>query len=372
MDPRNAVLADVLVNYSCAVKKGEKLLVETSGFEPLELVENIIRVATKKGAHVYYDMHHDRLTRAFLLAANEDQIKAQKKYPIHRMKDMDCYIGIRGGDNIAEMSDVPSQKTALYAKHYRQPVHLRVRVPKTRWVVLRYPNNSMAQSANLPLGPFTDFYFDVCTMDYRKMSKATNPLVRLMNRTNKVHITGPKTDLRFSIKGIPAVKCDGKLNIPDGECFTAPVRDSVEGTVLFNAGSLLDGTVFGNIHLTFAKGKVIKADAGPNTKKLNEILGRDPGARYVGEFAFGFNPFVTTPMLDILFDEKIAGSFHMALGNAYDEAPNGNKSSLHWDLVCIQTPKMGGGEIWFDGKLIRKNGTFVPSALKGLNPAKLK
>lgn len=372
MDPRNAALADVLVNYSCAVKKGEKLLVEANGFEPLELVEQIIKVATKKGAHVYYDLHHDRLTRAFLLEAGEEQIKAQKKYPLYRMKDMDCYIGVRGGDNIAELSDVPSKKTGWYANHYRKPVHLGVRVPKTRWVVLRYPNNSMAQSAKMPLEGFAKFYYDVCTMDYRKMSKATDPLVKLMNKTDQVHIKGPGTDLSFSIKDIGSVKCDGKMNIPDGECFTAPVRDSVEGTVRFNAGSLQNGIVFGDIGLTFAKGKVVEADAGANTKALNEILDRDKGARYVGEFALGFNPFITTPMLDILFDEKIAGSFHMALGNAYDETPNGNKSSLHWDLVCIQTPKKGGGEIWFDGKLIRKDGKFVPASLKGLNPDRLK
>ncbi len=372
MDPRISKLADVLVNYSCGVKKGDKLLVEVNGFEPLWLIEQIIRTATKKGAHVYYELRHDTLTRAFLQTAKEDQIKAQTKYPLYQMKDMDCYIGIRAGANIAEMSDVPSQKTQWYARHYRKPIHMDVRVPKTRWVVLRYPNNAMAQSANMPLAPFEDFYFDVCTMDYAKMSKAMNPLKRLMDRTKRVEIKGPGTDLRFSIEGMHSVKCDGKLNIPDGECFTAPVLDSVEGTVRFNAGSLLDGIVFGDILLTFEKGKIVKAESGPNTKKLNSILDRDRGARYVGEFALGFNPFITTPMLDILFDEKIAGSFHMAMGNAYDETDNGNKSSLHWDMVCIQTPKMGGGEIWFDGKLIRKDGTFVPQTLQGLNPKNLK
>ena len=362
----------MLVNYSCGVKKGDKLLIQISGFEPLDLGAELVRVATKKGAFVFCDFRHDTVHRAFLKTADEDQIKAQKKYALYQMKDMDCFIGIRAAANIAELSDVPSEKSMLYAKHYGIPVHMKVRVPNTRWVVLRYPNNAMAQSAKMPLSAFADFYYDVCTMDYLKMSRATNPLVRLMDKTDRVEIKAPGTDLRFSIKGLKSVKCDGKLNIPDGECFTAPVRDSVEGTVRFNAGSLLEGVMYNDIDLEFKKGKVVKATSGPNTMKMNAVLDRDGGSRHVGEFALGFNPFITTPMHDILFDEKIAGSFHMALGNAYDECNNGNKSSLHWDLVQIQTPKMGGGEIWFDGKLIRKNGKFIPKSLQDLNPENLK
>ncbi len=372
MDPRIHQLADVLVNYSCGVKKGEKLLVEVNGFEPLGLVEQIIRIATKKGAHVFYAFNHDTLTRALLQTAVEDQLKAQAKYALYQMKDMDCYIGIRAAANISEMADVASQKSMWYAEHYRKPVHLEVRVPDTRWVVLRYPNNAMAQSAHMPLGPFEDFYYDVCTMDYAKMSRAMTPLKKLVDRTDRVQLKGPGTDLTFSIKGLEGIKCDGKLNIPDGELFTAPILDSVNGTVRFNAGSLQDGIVYGDINLVFEKGVIVKAESGANTKKLNDVLNRDEGARRVGEFALGFNPYIEKPMLDILFDEKIAGSFHMAMGNAYKETDNGNKSSLHWDMVCIQTPKMGGGEIWFDGKLIRKDGQFVPTALQGLNPENLK
>jgi len=372
VDPRTTRLADLLVNYSTGVKKGENLLLEVSGFEPLDLMTEIVRIATRKGANIFYEIRHDAILRTFLRHAREEQIKAQKKHPLAQMKDMDCYIGIRATPNIAEMSDVPSQKTQWYARHVRRPVHLLERVPHTRWVVLRYPNHSMAQAAHMPLAPFEDFYYNVCTMDYPKMSRAIRPLKRLMDRADRVEIKAPGTELSFSIKGLQSVPCDGKLNIPDGECFTAPVRDSVEGTVRFNAGSLLEGNAFGAIDLVFRKGKVVEAKAGPQTKKLNEILDRDAGARYVGEFAFGFNPYIETPMLDILFDEKIAGSFHMALGNAYDECDNGNKSSLHWDLVQIQTPKHGGGEIWLDGKLIRKNGKFVPNALQGLNPENLK
>lgn len=371
MDPRITKLADLLVNYSCEVKKGERLLVEMIGFDPFDLGHEVTRIATKKGAHVFVNIRHDRLQRRFLLDASEEQIKAQAKYDLYRMKEMDCYIGIRGSSNTMELGDVPSSKQKLWTKHYVTPVHFKTRVPKTRWVVLRYPNEAMAQNAHKALHAFEDFFFDVCTLDYRKMSKAMDPLKKLMDSTDRVEIKAPKTDLAFSIQGLQAIKCDGKLNIPDGECYTAPVKKSINGTICFNAAALYEGTVFDEINLRFVNGKVAEADAGAQTKKLREILDTDAGSRFVGEFALGFNPHVTEPMLDALFDEKIAGSLHMALGNAYDDCDNGNRSSIHWDIVHIQRPERGGGEIYFDGKLIRKNGLFVPKELQGLNPDRL-
>jgi aminopeptidase len=372
VDPRNTKLAKLLVDYSCEVKKGEKLLIESNGFDALDLVHEITHVAVTKGAHVYHNFRHDRLNRRFLLDADEEQIKAHAKYDLFRMKDMDCFIGIRGSGNTMEMSDVPSGQMKLFGKHYATPVHFKVRVPKTRWVVLRYPNDSMAQNAHKPLQVFEDFYFDVCTLDYGKMSKAMDPLKAMMDATDKVAIKAPGTDLTFSIAGLKAIKCDGKLNIPDGECYTAPVKTSINGTIRFNTPALNEGVVFDEIKLTFKNGKVVEADAGGQTGKLEEVLNRDAGSRYVGEFALGFNPYVTDAMLDALFDEKIAGSLHMALGNSYDDCFNGNRSAIHWDLVHIQRPEKGGGEIWFDGKLVRKDGLFVPKELQGLNPNKLK
>ncbi|MFB3907477.1 MAG: aminopeptidase [Candidatus Eisenbacteria bacterium] len=372
MDPRNRKLAELLVQYSCGVQKGEKLLVESVGFDALDLVHEIVSEATRLGAHVYTNFRSDTLTRRFLHDAGEEQIRAQAKYDLHRMKEMDCFIGIRASANTMEMSDVPSEKNGLWSKHYVQPVHMKTRVPKTRWVVLRYPNNAMAQNAKKPLHVFEDFYFDVCTLDYAKMSKAMDPLKALMDATDRVEIKGPKTDLKFSIRGLSSIKCDGKLNIPDGELYTAPVRDSIDGTICFNTPALFEGVVFDEIQLRFKNGKVVEADAGANTGRLNAILDRDRGARYVGEFSLGFNPYVTEAMLDALFDEKIAGSLHMALGNAYDDCFNGNRSQIHWDLVHIQRPEKGGGEIHFDGKLLRKDGLFVPKELKGLNPDRLK
>jgi aminopeptidase len=287
------------------------------------------------------------------------------------MDEMDCYIGIRGTDNATELSDVPSEKMGIYEKYYVTPVHHEIRIKKTKWVVLRYPNYSMAQLANTSLENFEDFYFNVCNLDYSKMKNAMESLVKYMERTDKVRIMGPGTDLTFSIKGIPVIPCAGECNIPDGEVYTAPVRDSINGTLSYNTPAVFQGFTYENIKLTFKDGKIIEATAN-DTERINKVFDTDEGARYVGEFAIGVNPYVLKPMKDTLFDEKIMGSFHFTPGNSYDEAPNGNKSAIHWDLVCIQTPEYGGGEIYFDDVLIRKDGHFVIPELNCLNPENLK
>jgi aminopeptidase len=289
---------------------------------------------------------------------------------LHRMQEVQAYIGIRGSHNISEFFDVPVSQMKLYQKHWWQPVHIEQRVTGTRWVVLRWPTASMAQQASMSTEAFEEFYFNVCTLDYSGMAKACEPLVDRMLRADRVRIVGPGTELNFSIRGIPVIPCFGQRNIPDGECFTCPVLDSVEGTIAFNAPTIYAGTAFENIRLTFQAGKITEASSS-NTERLNQILDSDEGARYIGEWSLGFNPYVLAPMRDILFDEKIAGSFHLTPGNAYDVADNGNRSEVHWDMVTIQRAEWGGGEIWFDGELIRKDGLFVPQELAGLNPEAL-
>jgi aminopeptidase len=285
------------------------------------------------------------------------------------MKGMQAFIAVRAGNNTAELADVPAERLNLYSRKLR-PVQDH-RVNKTKWVVLRYPNYSMAQLANTSLEAFEDFYFDVCTLDYAKMSRCMDPLIELMNKTDRVHIKGPGTDLTFSIKGIPSIKCDGERNIPDGEIYTAPVRESVNGVISYNTPSEEQGFTYENITFEVKGGKIIKASANDN-KRVNELLDTDEGARYFGEFAFGVNPYILKPMKDTLFDEKISGSFHLTPGSSYEDAGNGNKSSIHWDIVMIQRPEYGGGEIWFDEVLIRKDGLFVIPELESLNPDNLK
>jgi len=363
-DARIDALARQLVRYSTSLKKGEKVLIDLFDV-PDSIGLALIREARAKGAFPFIRIHQSRLTREMLSGAEDTQYSTLTKHLLAEMKDMDAYIAIRGGYNIAETSDVPAERMKLAMK-YMRPV-LDHRVKKTKWCVLRWPGPSMAQQAGMSTEAFEDFYFKVCLLDYKALGPAMNALKKLMDKTDKVHIKGPGTDLHFSIKDIPAIVCGGNYNIPDGEVFSAPVRDSVEGVIQYNAPTIYQGIPFDAIRLEFSKGKIIKADAGAKTKQLNKILDSDDGARYVGEFALGFHPVIREPMRDILFDEKIAGSFHFTPGQAYDDADNGNRSQVHWDMVCIQRPDYGGGEIWFDGKLIRKNGKFLVKALEKLN-----
>jgi aminopeptidase len=370
-DPRDEKLARTLIRYSTRTRPGDLVFIECRGLDTLRLGAACAREAVRAGAAPYVQVTDYEILRAFLNEADEEVIKRSARFEMKQMKDTTVYIAIRGLDNSFELSDVPRKQLDLYNKHIVGPVHLKQRVKHTRWCVLRYPNSSMAQMAQTSTSAFGDFYYKTCLVDYARMAKAAKPLKELMDRTDAVHIKGPGTDLEFSIKGIPAIPCCGNMNIPDGECFTAPVRTSVSGVVRFNTPTLWEGSPYENVCLRFKDGKVIEATAvnPAQTKKLNQVLDSDRGARFVGEFALGFHPHILQPMRDTLFDEKIAGSFHMAMGDSYDEAPNGNKSAVHWDMVCIQRPDFGGGEIHFDGKLIRRNGEFVTRELRGLNRA---
>ncbi|MEM7698190.1 MAG: aminopeptidase [Verrucomicrobiota bacterium] len=362
-DPRIDELARQLVRYSTAVKRGEKVLIEL--FDVPEAVGvALIREVRAVRAIPFINIHQARVTRELARGATEDQYGTIAKHAMQQMKSMDCYIAIRGSHNVNELSDVDPKRMQMLSTKMR-PV-LNERVNKTRWCVLRWPHPSMAQSAGMSTEAFEDFYFKVCLLDYKSLSRGMNALGRLMSDAKDVHITGPGTDLRFSIEGMPGIPCGGTHNIPDGECFTAPVKTSVEGQISYNAPSIYQGIAFDNVRLEFKQGKIIKATAN-NTTAINKIFDTDGGSRYIGEFAIGFHPEIKEPMRDILFDEKIAGSFHFTPGQAYEVADNGNRSSVHWDLVNIQRPDYGGGEIWFDGKLIRKNGQFIPKSLHILN-----
>jgi len=364
IDPRYTQLASGLTGFSTSLAKGERVLIDA--FEiPDAMVIALIRAVRARGAHPYVQIHRARVTRELSAGAEEAQFSVHADVELARMQRMDAYIAIRGSDNIFESSDVPASKVQLVSR-LMKPV-LDHRVGRTKWVVLRWPSSAMAQQAGMSTEAFEDFYFKVCTLDYARMTPGMKALSDLMRRTDRVHIKGPGTDLRFSIKGIGAQPCGGLRNIPDGEVFTCPVKDSVEGYVQYNAPTVYLGTSFDNIRLAFRGGRIVEATSS-NTRRLNEILDSDAGARFIGEFAIGFNPHIREPMRDILFDEKIAGSFHFTPGQAYDNPGNGNKSQVHWDMVCIQRPEYGGGEIWFDGKLIRKDGLFVPKSLHKLNP----
>jgi aminopeptidase len=362
-DARFDKLAKLLVEYSIRLKRNEAVLIEAFDI-PAEMTVALIRAVRKAGGVPFAQTYQTRVNRALALEVSDRQLNLVASHELARMKKMNAYIAVRGSHNITELADVPPAKMKLIGRKMR-PVQDQ-RVKKTKWVVLRWPTPSMAQLAGMSTEAFEDFYFDVCTLDYRKLLPGMKALKHLMEKTDRVAINGPGTDLHFSVKGIPAVMCGGDRNIPDGEVFSCPVKDSVEGHVTFNAPSIYQGIAFDGIRLEFKNGKIIEATSN-ETKKLNKILDSDAGARYIGEFSLGFNPRVLQPMRDILFDEKIAGSFHFTPGQAYEEADNGNRSQVHWDMVSIQRPDYGGGEIYFDGKLIRKDGEFLPKQLRPLN-----
>lgn len=368
-DERQKLLAKNLVNFSCRCKKGDKFWIDAFGIDS-NFVSALVDEVYKAGGIPFVFLHDKRIERCILRNAGDEQLKYMAAHDAKMMSEMQAYIGVRGGANSFELSDLPSDRMQAYSSLYSHPVHHEQRVAKTKWVVLRYPTESMAQLAGMSTEAFEDFYYDVCCLDYAKMDKAMDPLVKLMNKTDKVHIVAKDTDISFSIKNIGAVKCSGHMNIPDGEVYTAPVRDSVNGVIHYNVPSIENSFKYENVRLVFKNGKIVEATAN-NSKGANAIFDTDEGARYVGEFALGVNPFIKEAIGDILFDEKISGSIHFTPGASYDDAFNGNSSAVHWDLVQVQTEEFGGGEIYFDDVLVRKNGRFVLPELEGLNPENL-
>lgn len=366
-DPRIARLAEVLVDHSCQLKRGEFVLIEAFDLPEPALVCRLVELAAQRGAYPLVIWKNNEVLRSLYLNGSEANLGLAGKWEADLMRQVQAYIGIRGAANNSQFADVPIEQMDLYQKLWWHPVHSEVRVPKTRWVVLRYPTPAMAQSAKMSSTAFDDFFFEVCTVDYAQMARDQEPLVRRMLAADRVKITAPHTELEFSVRDIPVRPCHGQRNIPDGECFTAPVRDSIHGVIRYNTPSLYQGTVFEGIEFEFRAGKIVRATCANEPEKLNRILDSDEGARYIGEWSLGCNNRIRRPMLDTLFDEKIGGSFHLTPGNAYDECDNGNRSRVHWDLVLIQTPEYGGGEIYFDGELLRKDGCFLPTDLQGLN-----
>lgn len=367
-DPRDIKLAQMLVNYSVRIQPGEKVLIDYTGEECVPLVKRIVREVYAAAGVPFVKCDHPIVTREFLMGCSEEQVKIQDDADLYLMKQMDAYIGIRAAANAAEFSDVPAEKYHLYEK-YTAP-SLNERVDHTKWVILRYPTPAMAQRMNRSQEAFEEFYYNVCTLDYSKMNRAMDALKKRMDETDQVRIVAPGTDVTFSVKGIPSVKCAGECNIPDGEVYTAPVKDSMNGVITYNTPSEEQGFTFENIRFEIRDGKIVHATCN-DEERINRILDTDAGARYFGEFAIGVNPYVLHPMKETLFDEKICGSIHLTPGICYEDAPNGNESAVHWDLVLIQRADYGGGEIWFDGELIRKDGIFLPEDLRCLNPENL-
>ena len=365
-DPRVNRFAEILVDYSTRVRKGDVVLINAAGFEAAPLVKELYDLCLKRGAkYVEYAFSVPEIDRVFYDMATKKQLAHFPQHKLDFYKTLTVYIGIAAGNNAMVMANAPQEAMVAYQKVTKPLIDQRVK--HTRWVVTRYPTHASAQEAKMSLEEYEEYLFSACCIDWAKESRKQDKLKKLIDKTDRVRVVAPDTDLSFSIKGLPGIKCDGRMNMPDGEVFSAPVRDSVEGYITYNCPSIYQGKEFNGVRFEFSGGKIIMAaaEAGMNDA-LNKILDTDEGARYIGEFALGINPGIHQPMRNVLFDEKIFGSIHFTPGQAYDECDNGNRSAVHWDLVRVLTD---GGEIWFDDVLIQKNGVFVHKNLLELNPA---
>ncbi len=370
-DPRLASLAELMLDHSMRLEKGEFFSI-AADLSAKPLVMSILKAARKRGVLARVDLTDNEISRHLLELydpADGGQTAAfledKTAVNLRLFEKLAGEIVIRAYSNDAELSQIDPAVQQLVASQARPFKDLLIN--QRRWVLFEYPTPARAQRAGLSYESYFDYVLAASTLDYAQMARQAAPLVKLMEQTDLVTLKGPGTDLSFSIKNIPAVPCCGEYNLPDGECFTAPVLDSANGYISFNTPSLYWGTMFTDVKLEFTNGVISRAEAGANSQKLNEILATDEGARRLGEFALGFNSKIRQPALNTLFDEKIAGSFHLTPGSCYADADNGNQSAIHWDLVSIQRPEFGGGEIYFDNRLVRKDGDFVLDELLALN-----
>lgn len=359
------ILANILVDYSIAVKENEKVLISVDNGVDKNLIRYIMKNIIDKGGYPYLKINDEEINNLIYENLNDLMIDSIVKRKQFEVNNYDAFISICYNTNDFENKNTNISKLKELGNLTKEIDDIRIN--KRKWVLLNYPSALDAYKSKMTTSEFYDFAIDTMIFDYSSMNEALKPLKELMEKTDKVHIKTDTTDLTFSIKGMPAIICAGKYNIPDGEIYTAPIKDSVNGYITYNTPSPYRNSVFTKVKLTFKDGKIIKCESEQDNDKLEEIFNTDEGSRYVGEFAIGVNPLIRNPMGDILYDEKITGSLHFTPGNAYADAFNGNISSIHWDLVLIQRKEYGGGEIYFDDVLIRKDGKFVLPELDKLN-----
>ena len=358
-------LASLIVNYSIRVEKDERVLITTQSLETREFVSYLIEEIYKNGGVPCLKINDPILGARLAEKNNEGRIELIKKIQENEVELIDSFINIRYATNDYENKNVSGEMSKKLSQALLPSSD--VRVNQRKWVLLNYPSLLDSYKAKMTSTEFMEFALRVMTVNYKSMSELIKPLKKLMDKTDKVRIVSPGTDITFSIKGMGSIPCVGEMNIPDGELYSAPVKNSVNGTITYNTPSPYQGRVYNHVSLEFKDGKIINATCDDDNEKLNEIFNTDEGARYVGEFSLGFNPEILYPMGDILYDEKILGSIHFTPGQAYKDCYNGNDSGIHWDMVLIQRKDYVGGEIYFDDVLIRKDGMFVLEELKPLN-----
>ncbi len=358
-------LAKFICQESLDLQKGEKVLISAGSIEAKELIEALVIEASAMETFVYTKIDDLRLESLKKRTMSIEVLDDLREFEEYKVNFFDAFIYIHYEENDYELKTLDKTKNDKINQALSHSID--VRANEKKWVILKYPSMLDAYKNQMSYKEYYQYAMEAMTIDYKKLYENIKPLKKLMEQTNNVRIVSPNTDISFSVKGMTAIPCVGEKNIPDGEIYTAPVKESVEGTITYNTPSPYHGNVYHHVSLTFSKGKIIKATSDEEKDLLQTIFAVDEGARYVGEFSFGLNPRITKPMGNILYDEKIFGSIHFTPGAAYEECDNGNRSAVHWDLVLIQTEEYGGGEIYFDDVLIRKDGLFVLETLQNLN-----
>jgi aminopeptidase len=353
-DRRWSQLGEILVNYSTQTQAGDRVLIVMREPETLPLVSAVYEQAVRTGAFPQVQFTSAYLERALLMHGSDDAIARVPDLERSGMEWADVSISLRGARNPYELAGIPTERLASHKR--AQGAISALRNAQTRWVLVRVPNEAFAQAAGMNLGAAMEFFFEATLRDWEDESRRYQQIRDLFQSASRVRIAGRDTDLTFSTAGRTYVVGDGHINIPDGEIYTAPVDDSAEGVITFEYPGLYAGRAIEGIRLELRAGEVVAATAGSGEEFLQQILAIDGGARRIGEFGVGVNFGIDRFVGDILFDEKIGGTIHLALGRAYAECGGKNRSSLHWDLVKDLRSE---GVIELDGRPVLENGHFL-------------
>ncbi len=364
-DPRIEKLAQLIVNYSVAVRAGDKVAISSTTLAQ-PLLKEVYKEVLRAGGHPYVAAAVPELDEIFFKYASQKQLTHVPKPLELIMETYDVRISIIAESNTRSLANVDPSKMVLQQQARSGIMRTFMRrsaAGQLRWTVAPFPTNALAQDGDMGLLEYEDFVYQACMPDmtdpigyWKDFSRRQQAIVDWLKDKKVIHVKGPETDLSLSVEDRPFQNCDGHFNIPDGEIFTGPVEDSVEGHVYFSYPAIYGGREVDGVRLQFEKGKVVKATAVKNEEYLRKTIGTDEGASSVGEFAIGTNEGIQKFTREILFDEKIGGSFHMALGAGYPETGSRNESAIHWDMIC---DLRSGGEITADGELLYKNGKFV-------------
>lgn len=351
-DPRVTKLASILVHHSVRVKKGELIVINSSS-EAAPLALECYKLILKAGGIPSVNFSMPRFAYTYYKYAKPHQLNCFPKVAKFEAENLKGMINIGAPFNTKEFSNIDPKKIVL-RRRVTNPIS--EIILNKKWVGCDYPTNALAQDADMSLEEFEDFLFNATNIDWNKESKKQDKIKAVLDKGKRVRILADDTDLTFSIKGRTAIKCYGEHNMPDGEVFLAPVEKTTEGFIHYSFPVIYNGREVSGVTLKFKKGKVVDAKALKNEKFLKAMINTDKGSKYLGEFGIGMNPNITKFIKNILFDEKILGSVHLALGRAYKEGGGVNQSALHWDMI---KDLRNGGRVYIDDKLMHKNGRWL-------------